>query len=131
MTTQQMLDERYGRTRKTRSTRFWTILGLGAVALAVVGTGWFAFSATSSAVDAATTGFELVDDHTVTVSMLVTVPAGTPVACVLEAQDEEHGVVGWKVVEYPASDAHSRAFTETIPVTAAATTGLVNGCWVP
>jgi hypothetical protein len=27
---------------------------------------------------------------------------------VVEAQDEEHGIVGWKVVSYPADDAHSR-----------------------
>ncbi len=42
-------------------------------------------------------------------------PAGTSVACAIEAQDEEHGVVGWKVVEIPASDTHLRAFSRGRP----------------
>ncbi|MDQ1128117.1 DUF4307 domain-containing protein [Microbacterium sp. SORGH_AS_0888] len=128
-TTQQMLDERYGRT--PRSRRFWVWFTTVAVAVAIAVAGWFAWSSTVAATDATTTGFELIDAHTVTVTFQVTAPAGSPIACVLEAQDTDHGVVGWKVVEYPASDAHSQAFTETVPVVAEATTGLVNSCWVP
>jgi uncharacterized membrane protein len=131
MTTQQMLDERYGRTSARRSNRFWAVFAAVAIAAAVAVTAWFAFSATTSSVSAVTTGFELVDEHTVTVAFQISVPAGSDVACVLEAQDEEHGIVGWRVVEYPASDQHTRALIETVPVTAEATTGLVNGCWVP
>ncbi|WP_159501023.1 DUF4307 domain-containing protein [Microbacterium sp. 18062] len=131
MTTTQMLDDRYGRTGTRRSTRFWAIVATIGISAAVIVAAWYAFSTPANSVQATTTGFELVDDRTVTVSFQVTAPAGSPLACVLEAQDEEHGVVGWLVVEYPASDAHSQAFRETIPVTAEATTGFVNTCWVP
>jgi uncharacterized protein (DUF58 family) len=129
MTTAQMLDDRYGRGAR-RGARFWRVFTILGVAGAVAVAAWFAFSAAGTTAEASTTGFELVDEHTVTVSFQVSAPAGTPVACILEAQDEEHGVVGWKVVEYAASDDHTRAFQEAMPVTAEATTGFVNNCWV-
>ena len=43
--------------------------------------------------------------------------------------DEEFGIVGWRVVEYPASTTITRAFVETIPTVATATTGTVHSCW--
>ena len=128
-TTQQMLDERYGRTRRSR--RFWVWFAVVGIAVAVAAAGWFAVSSTTGATDATTTGFELVDAHTVTISFQVTAAADADIACVLEAQDTDHGVVGWRVVEYPASGEHSRAFSETVPTVAEATTGFVNTCWVP
>jgi hypothetical protein len=129
MTTQQMLDERYGRT--PRSRRFWIVFAAIGLTVAVAVAGWFALSSSSGAANATTTGFRLVDEHTVSISFQVSVPAGQELACVLEALDSEHGVVGWRIVRYPASDAHSQAFTEDVPVLGEATTGLVNSCWVP
>ncbi|WP_460775047.1 DUF4307 domain-containing protein [Microbacterium sp. GXF7504] len=129
MTTQQMLDDRYGRTNRGR--RFWIVFAAVALTIAVAGTAWFALSASSGTADASTTSFDLVDDHTVTVGFQVSAPAGSPIACAIEAQDEEHGIVGWRIVEYPASDRHTRSFTETVPVLSPAATGLVNSCWVP
>jgi hypothetical protein len=129
MTTQDMLDERYGRTRSPR--RRWVIGA--AVALGAVVVGLFVWTTVTNSldsVDADTTGFEVVDEHSVILSFQFTAPAGRPVACAIEAQDDDHGVVGWRVVELPASDEHTRAFRETIPTTAAATTGFVNSCWV-
>ncbi|WP_127475798.1 DUF4307 domain-containing protein [Microbacterium sulfonylureivorans] len=129
MTTQQMLDERYGRTRSPR--RRWVIgvaIALGAAVVALFG--WFTVSDSLNAVDADATGFEVIDGHSVALTFQVTAPPGRPIACAIEAQDEEHGVVGWRVVEIPASDSHSRAFREVIPTTAEATTGFVNSCWV-
>lgn len=129
MTTQQMLDERYGR-RRGSSTR-WVIAI--AIAVGAVLTGLLAWSTISSSlesVDVHTTGYELVDERTVVLNLQFTAPTGRGVACALEAQDEEHGVVGWKIVEYAPSDQHARAFEEVIPTTAAATSGFVNSCWV-
>jgi hypothetical protein len=81
-------------------------------------------------VDVTDRGFVLTDAHTVTVSFQISAPADRPVHCILEAQDEEFGIVGWKVIEYPGSAQRARAFTEHIPVVGEATTGLVNSCWV-
>ena len=46
------------------------------------------------------------------------------------ALDEDFGIVGWRVVEYPGSVETTRAFVETIPTVAQATTGTVKACWV-
>lgn len=129
MTTQDMLDERYGRTRSPR--RRWVIGAAVAVAAIVVGLFvWTTVANSLDAVDVDTTGFEVVDEHSVILSFQFTAPMGRSVACAIEAQDEEHGVVGWRVVELPASQDHVQAFRETIATTAPATTGFVNACWV-
>ncbi|MFG6401900.1 MULTISPECIES: DUF4307 domain-containing protein [unclassified Microbacterium] len=128
--TQQMLDERYGRTRSTRRRLLgWVIVGVVAAALiGYVGWGVIARSVDEVSVDG--TGYDIPDAHRVSVSFQITSPQGRAVACALEAQDEQHGIVGWRIVQFPASDDHARAFVEEIPTVALATTGLVNSCWV-
>ncbi|WP_448257030.1 DUF4307 domain-containing protein [Microbacterium aurum] len=129
--TQQELDDRYGRARGSRGRR-WAWIGVGVVAVAAVGyLGWTTVAQTTDAVDIDVTGFHLVDEHRVTVDFQVTLRQGEPVTCIIEAQDTEHGIVGWRVVEYPADPAHTRRFSETVPTTAEATTGLVPSCWIP
>jgi hypothetical protein len=130
MTTQQMLDDRYGRrTSRRRRIVGWAIVAIVAVT-AIAALGWVTITRTMASVDAVDTGFVVADEHAVSISFQISAPAGADVACALEAQDEEHGIVGWNVVEFAASDEHTRAFTEQIPTLALATTGLVNGCWV-
>lgn len=129
MTIQDKLDARYGRRRGGASR--WAIAAGVVVGAAVVGLlAWTTVSGSLEAVDVDTTGFDLADDRTVVLDFQFTAPVGRDVACALEAQDEEHGVVGWKIVEYEASEVHGRAFRESIPTTAPATTGFVNSCWV-
>ena len=129
--TQQELDDRYGRARGSRGRR-WAWIGVGVVAVAAVGyLGWTTVAQTTDAVDIDVTGFHLVDEHRVTVDFQVTLRQGEPVTCIIEAQDTEHGIVGWRVVEYPADPAHTRRFSETVRTTAEATTGLVPSCWIP
>ena len=129
MTTQQMLDERYGRTRR-RGSRWVIIVAVAVGAVAIGAFAWLTVSNSINSVDVDTTGFQVVDGRTVTLEFQVSAPAGSSIACTLEAQDAEHGVVGWKVVEIPASETHARAFRETIPTLAEATTGFVNSCSV-
>ncbi|WP_426320345.1 DUF4307 domain-containing protein [Microbacterium sp. E-13] len=130
MTTQDMLDERYG--RRSSPARRWIIAAGLVVVLAVVGLfAWWTVQGSLRSVDSDTTSFEVADEHSVTLGFQITAPPGSAVVCAIEAQDEEHGVVGWRVVEIPASDLHARAFREVIPTTALATTGFVNSCWMP
>lgn len=123
------LDDRYGRAPRGRRGGW---IALGVAAIVVVGyLGWTTVAQSADAVDVDTTGFQLVNAHSVTVQFQVTLRQGEPVTCAIEAQDTEHGVVGWRVVDYPADPAHSRSFSETIPTVAEATTGLVTSCWIP
>ncbi|MFJ3472372.1 DUF4307 domain-containing protein [Microbacterium maritypicum] len=127
MTTAQELDERYGRTRRRRTP--WIIGGV--IALLIVGAfSWMTVAQSMASVDADDLGFELVDEHSVNISFQVTGVQGKDVVCAVEALDEEFGVVGWKIVEIEAGDSHSQARSVSIPTVSAATTGLVNACWV-
>lgn len=130
MTTQDMLDERYGRRRSTRSRVTAWVVGGGIAAIVVLLFAWMTISNSANSIDATTTAFHLEDARSATLNFQLTSPQGQPIACALEAQDEEHGVVGWKIVEYPPSEDHTRAFAEVIPTVGAATTVLVNSCWV-
>lgn len=131
MTTQAQLDDRYGRTRSPRRRIVgWSIVAV--LALSAIGyLGWTTVASSAASVTATDTGFTVIDDRSVSTTFQITAPVGEPVACAIEARDEEHGTVGWRVVQYPASDDHSRAFTEQIPTLSLATTGFVNACWVP
>ncbi|WP_312169139.1 DUF4307 domain-containing protein [Microbacterium sp.] len=127
MTTAQQLDERYGRTRRRRWP--WIVGILAAVAL-VAALGWSVVSTQMNSVDSDDLGFDLIDEHSVEVRFQVTGVQGKDVGCVVEALDEEFGVVGWKVVEIPAGDSHSQTYSATVPTVGEATTGLVKACWV-
>ena len=127
MTTALELDERYGRPR--RRALLWIIGIILAVAVVAVA-GWMTVSQSMNSVDADDLGYEVVDEHTVTVRFQVTGGQGKDVACALEALDEEFGIVGWKIVEIPASDEHLQQVSAAVPTVSEATTGLVNSCWV-
>lgn len=127
MTTAAQLDDRYGRTRKRRGP--W-IVGIVIAALVVGAFSWMTVTQSMSSVDADDLGFELVDEHSVDVRFQVTGVQGKDVICIVEALDEEFGVVGWKLVDIAAGDSHSTAVSATVPTVSAATTGLVNTCWV-
>ena len=103
---------------------------IAATAVVVGLVAWTAVSSTFDDVSAQATGYEVADEHGVVIDFQVTAPAGRDVACALEALDDDHGVVGWRIVEIGASDQPVRAFRETVPTVALATTGLVNSCWV-
>ena len=131
MSTQLKLDQRYGRTHERRSRRLVigaaAVLGAGVLGLVA----WTTVSGAIGAVDTDATGFSVSDEHSVVVSFQVSGASDRPLACALEAQDTEHGVVGWRVVEFPAEQGLTRTFTETIPTVALATNGLVTSCWIP
>jgi len=129
VTTQAELDERYGRMRRGRLRAGWIAVGIAAIAAI----GWLVWTTIASTIDDVgidDLGFEVVDEHTVEVAFQFTAPGGRDVVCALEALDEDFGVVGFTVFEYPAGPSHAQQHRETIPTVAEATTGLVNSCWV-
>lgn len=126
-----LLADRYGRRSSARRTR-GVVAIVAVVALLALGvTAWSTLSSSLRTADAVDLGFDTPTPHGVTLHFQVTARPDVPLACALEAQDTTHGVVGWRVVEYPADPAHTRRFAETIPTVAEATTAFVNACWIP
>jgi Domain of unknown function (DUF4307) len=124
---------RYGRTR-TRRTRDRLLLIAGAVAVAIVVIAWVVWAGLDGrnpSIEATDTGHRLMNEQrAVEVSWTLSVPPGNETACIVEALDDAFTVVGWRVVEIPASDRHLRSFTETVRVAREATTGLISRCWL-
>lgn len=127
------LASRYGRTTRSRRGNRW-LFGAVALAFVAVFAAWVVWAGLDSGrdgVDVQDTAHQVVDDRTVTVSFDLTAPAGTDVACAVQALNEQSAVVGWLVVEYPASPERFRSFTETVRTTELANTGLISSCWLP
>ena len=92
---------------------------------------WAGLDGSKPPVEATDTGHRLMnDERAVEVSWNLSVPPGNETACIVQALNEDFTVVGWKVVEIPASDAPLRTFTETVRVAQPANTGLISRCWL-
>jgi hypothetical protein len=126
------LDERYGRTPAlSRRRRTIAIVVAGAFAL-VFGAWllWAGLLGDGAAIEFRDVGHEIVDDSLVTVSWQVTVEPNTPVGCAVEALNESFSVVGWKVLDIPASAERTRTFTEEVRTSELAVSGLIYRCWL-
>ena len=119
-----VLDARYGRA-SNRKRRDRLLVVVAATLIAAVFTVWVVRSGLDNGQGNLGTqdiGHKIVDDSTV--------PTGTPVSCALQAQNDAHAIVGWKIVELPASADHSRRYTETVRTSQRAVTGLIYRCWL-
>ncbi|WP_291055167.1 DUF4307 domain-containing protein [Herbiconiux sp.] len=126
------LDQRYGRTPGRRA-RGKLIAWLGGVGVAVVITAWVVWgglSGSAASLDAQDTAHLVVDSRSVQVDFDLTIPRGDTASCVVQALSEKFAVVGWKVVDIPASDSATRSFSETVRTSELASTGLIYNCWL-
>ena len=128
-----VLAARYGRT-STRRTRDRLLLIGGAIAFAIVLVAWVVWAGldgSTPSVEVTDTGHQLMNEQRVVkVSWNLSVPPGNDTACIVQALNDDFTVVGWKVVEIPASTHHIRSFTETVRVAQPANTGLISRCWL-
>lgn len=132
MTATAELDARYGRGQDAgRRNRIIAIvagaLGLLVVAAWVV---WGGLLGPDASLESRDLGFEIVDDSLVRVEFEVTADAGAEVGCAVQALNESFTVVGWKVIELPASEQRTRSFTEEVRTTELAVSGLIYRCWL-
>jgi hypothetical protein len=129
----EALAARYGRTNAHRARDRLLLVG-GAVAFAVVLVAWVVWAGLDGqkpTVEATDTGHVLMNEQrAVEVTWTLSVPPGNETACIVQAFDEDFTVVGWRVVEIPASDRHLRSLTETVRVAREANTGLISRCWL-
>ena len=133
MSTDHLLEERYGRTRGRR-LRGRVIGWAGGAAVAVVILAWVVWAGLdgqSASVDANDTAHQVIDSRSVEVDFDLTVPRGESARCIVQALNDGFAVVGWKLIEVPPSDQATRSLTETVRTSELASTGLIYNCWLP
>jgi hypothetical protein len=127
------LDERYGRT--PRATRTTTAIGIiTALGFTVVLGAWLWWGGvleTSSQLQYRDVAHTIVDETEVSVTYEITAAPGAEVACAVQALNGSYGIVGWRVVDIPASDRWTRVFDTTLRTSEPAVTGLLYECWLP
>lgn len=126
------LDDRYGR-RPGRAGRSRLVALVAGAAVALVVTAWVvlvAFDGDSAELEVSHYGFTVSGDDAVDVQYTINVARGTDVGCAVQALNENRAVVGWKVVDLPAVDAHTQTYTTSLVTSERAVTGSAYRCWV-
>ncbi|MCP2030305.1 hypothetical protein L1277_000369 [Okibacterium sp. HSC-33S16] len=127
-----ILDARYGRSKRSRTQQ--KRLGVVAAAIfAVVLVAWVVWAgldAGGSNMEAKDIAHSVTSDTSVDVTFQLSVPVGTPTYCAVQALNDRFAVVGWKIIDVPASDAFNRTITESVRTTERASTGLIYRCWL-
>ena len=126
------LDARYGRSPGKRRRDRWIAIG-GAIAVAVVIGAWVIWAGLDLAgggLDSSDIGHKVLNDRSVSISYQVSMPPGSTASCALEVENEAHAIVGWKVVDIPASTATTNAFTNIVRSSELGVTGLIYRCWL-
>jgi Domain of unknown function (DUF4307) len=126
------LDARYGRTpgNERRNRVIAVVTGIGFTVVVVAWLVWGGLLGGNANLEAVDAGHVIHSDSSVTVKWSLTVPPGTPTKCAIEAMDEGYGVVGWKIVDVPASDRRIRTMSEDLRTMGQAVTGLIYRCWL-
>jgi hypothetical protein len=125
------LDARYGRSPRTRIRSRVLVIG-AAIAFVVVFAVWVVWAGldgTTSSVEVRDTGYVL-SDSSATVRFEVSMDPGTAATCAVQALDESFEIIGWKIVDIPASTERTRGFVETVRTLIRPNTGLIYRCWL-
>jgi hypothetical protein len=124
--------ERYGNTAKSRGRGRLIAAVFGGAVVLVIGSWviWAGLDGSRSTVDAQDKGHVVISNTRVDVTFDVSVDRGVATACAVQAQNEQHAVVGWKVVDIPAASVRDQEITTTVLTTEPAVTGLIYSCWL-
>jgi hypothetical protein len=126
------LDARYGRSPSARrNTRRIAIAAAIAFAVAFIAWLWWGgLLGAPAQLQARDIGHEIIAEDLVSVSWQLTTEPGATSACAVQALNEAFGIVGWRVIELPASDEPNRTFTIEVRTAEPAVTGLIYRCWL-
>lgn len=121
------MDERYG--VRTPNQRRLTLVAVAALALALLTwLGWAAWSHSRPDVKGQVNSYEVVSPHEVTVVLDVHRRSSAAVTCTVQAQAEDHVVVGEDEVEIPAGDPGDVQASASLRTDREATTATVTRC---
>jgi len=126
------LDARYGRTPgSARRTRL--IFVIAVAAFAVVFGAWLIWAGligTGAQFQTRDTGYRNVTDNSIDVEFSLTVDSGTPMRCAVQALNSSFSIIGWKIIDIPASETRTRTLVETVRTSERPVTGLIHTCWL-
>lgn len=127
-----MLDARYGRTpqRRLRERIVFIVAGAMFVVVFAAWVVWAAFDNGQGNIEAQDLAHSIIDDASVSITWQVSVKEGTAVSCALQAQNEAHAIVGWKIVDLAASTTFHHRYQEVVRTSQRAVTGLIYRCWL-
>jgi hypothetical protein len=118
------LSDRYG--TRGRPRWLWPVVAAVGVAIGIALAAWIAFQ--PRPVTAELYGYEVVDDHHVTITLTVRRPEPVKVRCTVYAQASDHSTVGEKTVTVPADDRESARVRISLETERRAVTGVLRMC---
>ena len=124
------LDARYGRRGIRKGGRAVII---AAVALALVAVAWFVWANpinTSSSLEWSDLTHSIDSPSQVTTTWRLVAPPDADVACAITAHGTNQAIVGWRIVDIPATGESVRDLTESMRTSERGTNGFVYGCWL-
>jgi hypothetical protein len=120
------LSRRYG----TRTRRPWLIPVIAVVGIAL-GISWAVWAATvDKPFSARLYGYEVTSDHQTTVKLDIHRPKPREIRCTVQAQAQDHSVVGERTITIPSSKRHTIRTTTSITTERRAVTGVLKRCTV-
>ncbi len=126
------LAARYGRTVSARR-RTRLVVAASALAFVVVFVAWIVWAgllAPGAQIESTDTGYTITGDDSVTVRWSLNMDPGRTAKCAVQALNSTFAIIGWKIVDVPASTQRTRDFTESVRTTELAVTGLIYRCWL-
>jgi hypothetical protein len=126
------LDARYGRST-SRAKRSRLIGIVAAASFVVVFAAWVIWAGLigpQTQLEVIDTGHVIVDDSLVQVRYELNVEPGTTTSCAVQAMNSSFSIVGWKIVDNPASEKRTRTLGADVRTTELGVTGLIYRCWL-
>lgn len=84
----------------------------------------------STTVETQTARFSPISETEASIQARVSVQPGNPLACAFEAQNEMKAIVGFQIIELPASEEQHQVVNLTLRTTQAADVVSVRECWI-
>jgi hypothetical protein len=130
--TRTALDARYGRSVGKRRRDRVTAVTVAIFVALVIGAWviWAGLDLAGGGLDSSDIGHKVLNDRSVSINYQVSMPPGSTASCALEVENEAHAIVGWKIVDIPASATTTNAFTEVVRSSELGVTGLIYRCWL-
>ena len=118
------LSSRYG--TRTRPRWFWPAVAAVGIAIGIAFAAWVGFQ--DEPVTGRLWGYDVIDDHLVTLTVDVVRPDPLAVRCTVYAQAADHSIVGEKTVDVPASKDEKTRITIDVQTERKAVTGVLRTC---